>query len=324
MLRFTGITARNDGAVFISSNSYWSEAPSAVYKYENGELSADFGVPYDWSFFGISSHLGSVFAVGTKKTSVKPLVRAPYMVHNSGAGWVEIPVEVEQVDSLWDVFAINGTACWAIGFDNDRDCSVLLKYAGGEWTWYDCVSNIETAAYCPRSGVLHVLCDYGSVGSPVWKLAITADSGVTWAVEEIKLNTGSLEFRDLPNNNKTFYAVDGALFFSAEVEFNGEKYEGAIIKRTGAPGAGVYELAFCSNTAPYFWDVRAIAFKDEHNGMALGQETSVVYADPDWVLEMATGHDYFYVFDLAAVGPDGYWAITDPASHLPPHLLYHP
>ena len=246
------------------------------------------------------------------------------MIYNSGAGWVEIPVEVEQIDSLWDVFAVNETDCWVLGSDAEDDHIVIMKYVDGKWTRYDCVNNIETAAYCPRSGVLYVVCDYGGAEGPIWKLAITADSGVTWAVEEIKLNTGLFEFRGLSNWYKAFYAVDGALFFSAEVEFNGEKYKGAIIKRTGAPGAGVYELAFCSNTGPYFWDVRALVFKDEHNGMALGQETSVVYDDPDWVLEMVTGQDYFYVFDLAAVGPNGYWAITDPPSQLPPHLLYHP
>jgi hypothetical protein len=324
-LRFTGITAQNGGAIFISSSSYSSEVPSAIYKYENGALIEDFLVPENWSFNGISSYLGCVFAVGTKETSVSSPARAPYMMHNSGAGWVEIPVEVEQIDSLTDVFAINETDCWVLGLDAEDSHSVLIKYADGEWTRYDDdVNNVETAAYCPRSGVLYVACDYGVGEGPVWKLAITADSGVTWALEEIKLNTGSFEFRRLPLQYKAFYAVPGALFFTAEVWSGGEKYEGAIVKRTGAPGAGVYGLEFYSKTGSYFWDVRALAFKDEHNGMALGSETSIVYDDPDWVLEMVTGQDYFYAFDLAAVGPNGYWAITDPPGQLPPHLLYHP
>lgn len=321
MLRFTGITARNDGAVFISSTSYWSEAPSAVYKYENGELSADFVVPYDWSFNGINSYLGYVFAVGTKKTSVKPSTRAPYMVHNSGAGWVEIPVEVERIDSLWDVFAINETDCWVLGSDAEDSRSVIMKYVDGKWTRYDCVNNIEATAYCPRSGVLYCLCDYGGRESPIWKSAITGDGGKTWILEGIALCGEHFEFSGFYGHEKSLSAVPGAVYINATLESNGVRYDGGIVKRTGPLGEGEYEPLFFSRRGPYFWDIRSVAFKDEYNGIAVGHVTSVVYNDPDWVLEDVTGEHL--VFERITTGPDGYWAIAEDGSS-GYALMYHP
>lgn len=321
MLRFTGITARNDGAVFISSTSYCSETPSAVYKYENGVLSDDFVIPCDWSFNGINSYMGCVFTVGTKKTSGKPSTKAPYMVHNSGAGWVEIPVEVERIDSLRDVFAINETDCWVLASDAEDSRSVIMKYVDGKWTRYDIVNNIEVAAYCPLSGVLYIVCNYGSIESPIWKLVMTGDGGKTWVLEELAFDSENFEFSGFYGYEKSLADVPGALYINAAVESNGVRYDGGVVKRTGPPGEGTYEPLFFSRRGPYFWDIRSVAFKDEHNGIAVGHVTSVVYNDPDWVLEDVTQEHF--IFERITIGPDGYWAIA--CGDFPGYaLMYHP
>jgi hypothetical protein len=314
-----GLACRSDGIVFIAGTST-AEYPAAIYKFGNGALVEDFTAPYEDSDFKGTGFFGTVgWAVGNKRPED---ISIPYMVYNDGADWTEVPVEYEPTDSLFAVFPINETDCWLLKRTGPGGENVfVIKYSNGDWTTYTSVTDVEDAAYDPDDRVLYCVREEKHGGQRTWTLALTDDLGATWAVEEIKLNTNSYEFRDLPDRNKALFAVDGALFFNAEVESNGERYEAAVVKRTGPPGAGVYELVFFSNISRYFRDIRALAFKDERNGMVLGQETSVVYDDPDWVLEIVTGQEY-YVFDLAVAGPNGYWAIIDPG--VQPQLLYHP
>jgi|GEM_PF-1163419 len=318
-LSVTGIACRDDGAVFVTTGSCFSKVDSAIYKYHRGTLTKDFGVRYDWSFYGISSCRNVLYAIGSKATSDG--VPGPYILLNDGSGWRELEFPLANCGGLEEVEAVNDGKMWVSGSFNYSDGSVPVKYDNGDWTVYEDVNGVTSIAYGPEDGVFYCA-RAARGGDETYKgdLVMTADGGETWVYESI--NENSKEFEIELDEYTELSAVPGALIFNADVTVGGATFDG-VVKRTGPPGAGNYDVLFFSPLAPFFWDIRGHAFKDVFNGITVGRLTSVVYNSPDWVLEEVTGEDFH--FEFITVGPDGYWAVAEDEGGLGGDaLMYHP
>jgi len=318
------IFSRGDGTVYIVGRSLRVGFPPAIYKYENGRMIEDYEPPYVYSgFYGVSFHGDVGWAVGYKYENDHTTV-FPYMVYYDGVEWAEKTIPADRFDTLYRTFAINGTDCWVLAGDSESGFNryyCLFKYDDGVCVSYPHLTDILTASYCQSEGTFYCLRDgSGDVQGNRWELYITNDNGTTWTVEVITAKSGLHEVNDLADSE--LYAVPGALFFTGEVESNGFPYKGAVIKRTGRPGEGVYEVVFLSPVGPYFFELEDIAFKDALNGIIVGMETSVVYEDPNWVLEDVSGCTVFPDFTHIATGGNRYWGLVDDSGKR--YLLSHP
>jgi len=312
----TGIAKGPDNIVYIVGRT------GVIFRYDGRNISTDFESPYDdCSLWDIGTYKNVVWVVGSKEVSgtVTDYTGLPYFLYNDGSGWSEIPVDLEGARSFYGVYPVNEKECWIYGSMQYLEDPILLKYTNGDWTLYPEITNVLTAAYRPEDGILYCfegISDYDEPTPAV--LALTDDGGASWIIENI--NDRSRGFGLKPNYYTRFFALPGLLYFNADVVVNGVAYQG-IIKRTGPPGEGKYDVLFYSPLGPHFRDLRGIAFKDVYDGIAVGVETSVLYDAPGWALEDAKGalHNFLYV----TAGPEGYWAIAEGDS--PGYaLMYHP
>jgi hypothetical protein len=200
------------------------------------------------------------------------------------------------------------------------DKEFVVKYSDGDWITYPSITNVEDAAYCAEDGFFYCFRRKQVGVITVWDLAVTADGGGTWALEEITLGDNLYEITEYGVVRTVMDAVPDGLFLTAEVTTNEYKYAGAVIKRTGSPGAGEYEPVFFSPFGPYFNSIYDLAFQDSSHGILVGHETSVLYDEPDWVLEEVMPLDRF---DIVAAGPSDYWAVLKGGPNSD-YLLYHP
>ena len=80
-----------------------------------------------------------------------------------------------------------------------------------------------------------------------------------------------------------------------------------IIKRTGAPGEGEYTLSYLSYLGPNFRDIYDVDFHRTGAGLAVGQDTTLVYEGGFWFQEQGVNFD---LWDVTADPAGGYWGIT--------------
>jgi hypothetical protein len=317
-----GIACSRNGSVYLVGRDLSSENRNVIYKYDGSSLTEDFVSPYEDSSFYAIDFLGECgWSVGSKKVNS---VSEPFLVYYDGDNWDEVIIRNDEVGTLKSVSCIDEKGCWLLSQNEEWPYKLtLIRYINGGLEVYGCLNDIVAAVYNPVDGMIYVLRDLNSTlgGSHDWRFAISADGGKTWALEEVAFDGEHFEFSGFYGYEKSLSAVPGALYINATVDSNGVRYDGGVVKRTGPPGEGTYEPLFFSRRGPYFWDTRSIAFEDAYNGIAVGHVTSVVFDDPDWVLEDVTQENL--IFEDITTGPDGYWAIAEGGSP-GDALMYHP
>jgi hypothetical protein len=312
------IACSQNGSVYVVGRNPVTDRNNVIYRYDGYLLTEDFVSPYEGSdFYGIDFFNDTGYAVGHKPGG-------PYMVRYDGSGWSEVNINDSEIASFRKVFAINDSDCWLVADTYSSVDGVPVKYAGTVFSVYNDFAYVTKAFYYRNEDILYCLNGSGSGSVP--EIIITADGGNSWIEEEIKLDCTTYEIGNPPR--RSLYGVNGALYFNASVktrEVSDDSDYGGIIKRAGPPGAGKYEIVFISPEAPYFSDVRALAFKDEKHGLAVGHETSVLYEDSYWLLETYRDDYAINTFEGITACPDGYWAFAYYAG--PPseyRLFYHP
>jgi hypothetical protein len=143
------------------------------------------------------------------------------------------------------------------------------------------------------------------------EVAITADRGSSWVYEKAVLEC-------IPGAG-----LENAVIFPATV-YRGDLYfvtGTAIYKRTGAPGAGQYELVFFSNLGPYFRFVDDLA-ADGMRLMGTGVDTCLIYDGERWQMErLPYEHTSFNGLGAA---PTGFYATARTENTDKFELLFHP
>jgi hypothetical protein len=294
--------AVSDGVIYFVASS----RNNAIIKYESSRFSEALIVAErvfitDVKFSGLKGFGcgGSTSAQGTR----------PFLASFDGEKWKEEEINAPGVRSLITILGVEGDRCWLL-YD--------LKGKGTRVGMWDGVS-LETyepsgpAEYAARAA------DTGYIYS--WRgnlIRLSADAGNTWVTEEAVIKQQGLDLESVHSGA----AIGKELFIISQLSFNGKPYDG-VLRRTGPPGAGEYDVAFMSYHGPYFYNLADIDFRNAGDGLAVGSHTTLHYWEGGWLLETTRELDFICV---AADAKGGYWAVADNHSRggANTFLLYQP
>ncbi len=330
----------DDGAVWgagYEDNSPKTSFIAVIIRYRGGVFELEYASPIEYEYAELAciafneQYNRSGWAVGVKEENSNwgPLI----LRREQGTGvWTEVNINGNLNSAVIStVLPINEDKCWLLLDDHyysgEHD-GVLAKYSGGELTAYDALGPVTAVypytRYIPRT-LLYALtyAEDGYAAGEVPKMYVSADEGASWYVEPVPRDygLGRKVMRSWVRGNfgPTVYVV---------AEFDNGAW--GVIKRTGAPGAGEYELVFLAYPGPYFTDLNGVAFRDAPSdpygisvdGVAVGKDTTVVFDE---------GNVYFeklpYASELSCVIPNlgtGYFAVGKSEPFGSYDLLYHP
>jgi hypothetical protein len=302
---------------FIIGNDRFGK--NAVYKLDGSDFVKEFELDYtDYSLSDLGFRGDNIWAVGRKKVGGE---YKPLLVHYDGERWKEINVNYPGMVAVNYIYVVNYNVFWFLCMLLEEPGSLkLFYYDSGLLRYFPQKGRIGTTAYSDK-GIFYLFLDLGLLPEEDrYRLAISDNSGETWALEEIELNSGSC-YSIKPSGSPLCYAVSGALFINLEIHYGETRYEG-IIKRTGKPGEGVYEIVFYSPLGPYFRDIYSMSFKDGNNGIFIGLETTVVLENGKWFLEEYVPENYFKIGHILADYKSGYYVLTGTPGEY--SIIYHP
>ncbi len=302
----------------------------AVYYFDN----YDFSVVYDPANSGLSSNnqydeasffdigfavYGSEgWAVGFKQQygDYEPLL----VRFNITDGWYEEPITLEGGQILREVIPIAEDSCMLLRtedfyeprFDPLFHTGYLLRYANGVVRPYDDFG-IVSAVYADRiedipDRVYVVAIDPIETGTGYSiKTHISQDKGDTWT-EETSAD-------DIFGGRRPDKVIARA-YFGPELYISVEFDDGAtgIVRRTGSPGVGEYEIVFLSYDGPFFTSFERMAFRswsselsgNGADGVGIGDNASVSFTPSGIYLEKLPYQLQFSA--LCKAGGIGFWA----------------
>ena len=206
-----------------------------------------------------------------------PEGRRVALLKRTTSGWIEV-FSTDEYHTLAPFGVINDDACWVLCSANDAT-DKIGKYAYGT---LDITGEIkgEFGGYAAKNKTIFGYYEWGDENK-VCYVFTSGDYGKTWFQEKMELPA-----------HYTLARVDGvaaspeAFYFVANVVGADLEYD-AIIKRTGPPGAGEYELLYLGWTGPGYIGISKCAFRDETAGVAVGEGASMYYQAPEWVREIS-------------------------------------
>jgi hypothetical protein len=205
--------------------------------------------------------------------------------------WTRVANVPETRFGFFKLSAVSRDVCWFLGSGS------AFKYAGGTWARFGDFPNARDIAFTEK-GRGFITTDMGPY---IW-----AFDGSAWVRENIVLPPGLSTY----GLNGTA-AVPGAVFSNCVLSWDElpDFYYGAILKRDGAaPGEGTYELVFFAPPGPYFYGIKALAFADSENGVAVGYLTSVVCGAGIYnqeIVPLTIGNP----LAVTALSPGDYWML---------------
>jgi hypothetical protein len=224
------------------------------------------------------------------------------LMRREETGWLEVLESSEYNDFSYPT-PVAANCCWLVATPPLGD-SRIVKYENGALTVYGETHGDEDLAYSPRVGLLYNVNTYDGEKKPRAVIVVTGDGGASWAEESITVPAPYKldRFNDMA-------ATADALYLVAELNLAGlETPYRAIIKRTGPPGQGVYELSYLSWVGPGTQDIDWIAFRDTDHGVATGLGGSIYYDAPSWTRETTDPLFSFQPESPVADPASGYWA----------------
>jgi len=317
-----------------------AEYKYVILKYFRGEFTEEYVCPYEYDQAWVADVAfgGSQgWAVGGKR---RGNVRVPLVLRYGGAdaGWLELemPAGAEGVVSAAYPTAADRAVWFLIDKDYDEGeflmnglrKGTLARYSQGELKFYEKLGRVTAALSSdPRAaGVVYAvscpLKEYSEGEEAV--IFVSGDNGGTWAEEKLRRD----HLLGYEINWVRAVGVDSAdLYLLAGLEPHGFM---GLIKRTGAPGVGVYGLVFLARYGPYFNELRGMAFHDPTGStaaggaeaVAVGDETCVVRCDGRFYQEVLP-----YPVTMTSVtyaGGTGFWATARNKVIGGYELWYHP
>jgi hypothetical protein len=263
-------------------------------------------VDHETHFAGLA-YLGTTgFLAGYRATAHNGLEAC--LFRNRGGSWEETGT-TRDFKNFGDVIPVGGDTCWLQGDSNNvAPYRFLIKYSGGEFSAAPLSFPVGDISYCRDLNAVFA-CDDNGNGI----LAGSNDGGLTWHEEKI--------IPPAPYSIKEVYSISGtsnALYITASVETAGLDYA-AILKRTGAPGEGLYEFSYLSWIGPEMLKVEAVAFRGDDHALALGPSTSIYFDGSDWIRESNEKNVLFDRYSLVADPRGGYWCLDTNEGNLVRH-----
>ena len=287
------------------------DTEDVILSYDGYKITEEFVIAAEGAQLNDIAFYGDVgWAVGSYQRFGDEGLYKPLMVEYRRGVWKEVRLNSDEVGSLNAVFPVSESALWLIADPNSSGGGRLYKYDGTRFKRVERFTSVRRGAYGTKTGAFYV-----TPGTPPGetRLSLTYDGGQTWYDEKPSFKgIGYTPFRV-----DVACAIGDALYLT--VEFEG--FGSGIIRRTGDPGKGEYELVFFSYISPAFHDIRTIAFEDPGKGVAVGTEGSVYFDGETWHVESLPYRLGFRDVGLAAGG--GFFALTDNATFSRKELFYH-
>jgi hypothetical protein len=216
--------------------------------------------------------------------------------------WAEI-LEIPEFEEFCILSAIDAKSCWLLSRrPNGR--YEIAKYEDGRLNIIRPMVGHYFAGYSAKTNTFYAFT------SEAGDMMISGDGGDSWCNEKMAVPPGY----KLAEITYVSASPEG-LYITANVIAADLKY-GAIIKRTGPAGEGVYELSYLGWVGPGVMRIDECAFRDADHGMAVGLGASLYYDAPDWVREPVD--PLSQIRDLTPDPLGGYWAIYEGA------IVWHP
>ena len=289
-------------AVASCGDSLYLVSGEKIYEYDGDKLSVVYEAPPGTVFNDIDFNGNSGWAAGNNANK-------GFLVHYDGAAWREVNLANDKIKNIRQVAGANDAGCWMrvsgdvpyyLGF---WDGSTLRGFPEG--------GDPVNILFSPETGILY--CRNGEARAQ--RLVMTADGGKTWITEDIPATINGFDFR-FDYSSRLVAAGDG-VYLLAIYYMDQEPFKNFIIKRTGAPGQGKYEISFASPNAEDFGGLYSLAFNTPGRAVAVGSYTSIVYNEPRWYKEEKTS----LILGKATAKPNGgFWAIRSE----PSGIYYHP
>jgi hypothetical protein len=303
---------------------------AAIWRYDGRDFREDYVPPYEWEegwFTDIASAGGTVWAAGGKNEAGRD---SPYLIRNlRRSGWLEVPLATSRPGSISAVHAAGDFECWFTIYDGpvrvvNQRRGILARYDDGKVVDFADLGEVTCAVGAKAAGgksgqnVVFAVeaIGRGEIGDS--SVFVTTDAGASWLEE--RLDFPSPVGKEVETvRAECASGTDLYLFVDFLSGYNG------IVKRSGEPGRGEYELVFFATEGPNFKWLSDVAVRGggvHHScGVAVGRETSVVYDGADWRLEEVP-----YPADIehiAYASDGGFWATADDMITGRWDLLYH-
>jgi hypothetical protein len=268
--------------------------------------------------YSISRINSAVWAGGTRTEGEGPYKYIPVFIRNTGSGWHNVDLGSNPgFGGIGRLYPVSEEVCWLLVGEDDPGSwyGSLVLYENGGLRKFPGFTDV-TAAYDDPADTLYIIPD--REGSSTAEVAITRDRGSSWVYEKAVLK--AIPGADVNKADilpPMVYRND--LYFALRPASSGSWT--AIYKRTGAPGAGKYDLVFFSNLGPYFRFVDEFA-ADGTRLMGTGTDTCLIYDGERWQMErLPYEHTSFNGLGAAATG---FYAAADNETSGELELLFHP
>lgn len=206
--------------------------------------------------------------------------RRPLVVRCEGGAVyteVDIPADVT-ASSFTKVYPRNEGVYWILGDDG------VYLYEWGRWRRVADAAGASAADLAVTDGGRAFYLRVAAGGA---ELAISDDRGASWTAEAVRYNPGRYEIN--PAYGVVIEPAGETAYLAARASVAGGDSPYAVIAlRDGAaPGNGSFDVAFAANADARGVAVKAMAFKDEATGAAVGPGTSLML-DGKWRLDAVT------------------------------------
>ena len=283
-------------AIACHKNAVFLVKQNRIVQFDGNAFTEDYVAPEAVQFYDVGFSGNEGWAVGYDAAAKKP-----FIVHNAGGGWRELVINEPDFYCITQVIPLGGGKCWLVTVLPQGlllwDGARLISMAGG--------APVNGACYDRSNDVLYM---YRPKSQYERELLITGDGGKSWTFEKIPASLNGFSLSQI----WSWAAADGALYFAASPSSAagpGSSY--FIVKRTGGAARGDYELIFRSPLGPNFRNVKDMAFNDLGDGVAVGDDTTVVISPGGSYVEETIDVQFKLVCADAA---GGFWGLAgDPA-----------
>jgi len=269
-------------AMACHKNAVFFVTENKIVKFDGNTFTEDYLAREAVQFYDVGFSGNDGWAVGADIAGKKA-----FIVHNGGGRWRELVINEGNLSHFLQVTPVGAGRCWLVAFPSSLffwDGARLRLMAGG--------APVNGGCYDESNGVLYT---YRAKGPNNWELLITGDGGKSWVSEKIPTSLHGFPLSTI----FSWAAGAGALYFAG-------LGTSPIVKRTGGAGRGEYEIVFRSGVGPNFRDVKDMAFNDFGDGVAVGDDTTVVFS-PERVYLEETIDVQFKLVTADAAG--GFWAL---------------
>jgi len=310
----------------------------AILRYHDKRLEPVFISPYPSVFEDIGGYyFGLVIAVGSKETSNG---REPYAVaiDNDTLEITELDLKAVPAATISGIYVCEPNEIWMTATGHNAEfygihAGVPVLYQAGEvrvFEWLGAVTGALSFKGVKNTfyGVEYAGDNINPKISPLGpgyksrgKIFITSDDGHSWVIELLPRFINGREVHSaMALTTRRPY---GDLFL--KIKFK----DGAngIVRRSGPPGAPVFDLVFLSFAGPYFLDVKALAFAENEggglsDGVAVGNRTTIINSEGLWKQE-ETSYPFNYV-DVEPILDIGFASLARDIMLGGWTVLYHP